>query len=54
MKSVLCLQKQIIFDIMAYDEVTEVIEELFGSIFWRYQIGLQTSMKGSDFFDLIN
>ena len=30
--------------IMTYDEADEVIEELFESLFDRYQIGLETSM----------
>ena len=37
------------------DKVHEVIEELFQSLLSRYQIGLETSMKGSDFiFDCVN
>ena len=33
----------------------EVIEELFQSLVSRYQIGLETSMKGSDFvFDCVH
>ena len=34
---------------MTYDETNEVIEDLFGSILSRYQIGLETSLKGSDY-----
>ena len=30
------------------DKVDEVIEELFQSLLLRYQIGLETPMKGSD------
>ena len=36
-------------EIMTYDNAGEVIEDLFESLFKRYQIGLETSMKGSDF-----
>ena len=37
------------------DKAHEVIEELFQSLLSRYQIGLETSMKGSDFiFDCVN
>ena len=39
-------------EIMAYDEANEVIEELFNSLFSRYQVGLKTSMKGSDYITL--
>ena len=36
------------------DNANEVIKEIFESLLSRYQIGLETSMKGSDFiFDLI-
>ena len=34
---------------MIYDNTDEVIEELFESLLSRYQIGLETSMTGSDF-----
>ena len=41
--------------IMTYDEADEVIEELFESLFHRYQIGLETSMWGIDFtFDCVS
>ena len=33
---------------MIYDKADEVIKELFESHVSRYQIGLETSMKGSD------
>ena len=33
---------------MINDKVDEVIEELFQSLLLRYQIGLETPMKGSD------
>ena len=36
-------------ELMIYDNVTEVIEELFESLLNRYQIKLKTSMKDSDF-----
>ena len=40
---------------MKYDIADEVIEECFESLFKRYQIGIETSMKGSDFiFDCVN
>ena len=40
---------------MIYDDKSdEVIEELFELLFNRYQTGLETSMKGSDFiFDCV-
>ena len=42
-------------EIMINDKTDEVIEKLFQSLFSRYQIGLETSMKGSDFiFDCIH
>ena len=41
--------------IMIYDKADNVIEELFKSLLNRYQIGLETSMRGSDFFfDFVN
>ena len=36
-------------EIMVNDKTVEVIEELFQSLLSRYQIGLETLMKGSDF-----
>ena len=33
---------------MPYDNVSEVINELFESLLSRYQVGLKTSMRGSD------
>ena len=40
---------------MIYDNTDEVIEELFESILNRYQIELETSMRGSDFiFDCVH
>ena len=42
-------------EIMINDKVDEVIEELFQSLLSSYQIGLQASMKGSDFiFDCVH
>ena len=35
-------------EIMIYDKADEIIKELFESFVSRYQIGLETSMKGSD------
>ena len=34
---------------MTYDNANEVIEEIFKSLLWRYQISLETLMKGSGF-----
>ena len=39
-------------DIMINDKTDEVIEELFQSLLPRYQTGLKTSLKGSDFFKM--
>ena len=36
-------------ELMINDKEDEVIEELFQSILSRYQIGLETSMEGSEF-----
>ena len=35
-------------EIMAYDKAGEVTKELFKSLISRYQIGLETSMRGSN------
>ena len=35
-------------EIMIYDKTDEVLKDLFESLVSRYQIGLETSMKGSD------
>ena len=41
-------------EIMMIDKADDVIEELFQSLLCRYQIGLETSMKGSEFvFDCV-
>ena len=40
---------------MIHDFADEVIEERFQSLLYRYQIGLETSMRGSDFtFDCVH
>ena len=42
-------------EFMIYDNTDEVTEELFESILNRYQIGLETSMRNSDFiFDCVH
>ena len=41
--------KHDITEIMIFDKADEVIKELFESLHSRYQIGLEASMKGSDF-----
>ena len=39
---------------MGYDNANEVVNELFESLLSRYQIGLETSERRSDFiFDLV-
>ena len=41
--------------IIIYDKADEVIKEPFESLFNRYQTGLETSMRDSDFaFDCVN
>ena len=40
---------------MINDKADEVIEELFQSFLFRHKIGLEASMKGSDFiFDYVH
>ena len=40
--------------VMTYDKANEVIEEFFDLLLSRYQIGLETSMKGINFiFDSV-
>ena len=34
----------------SYSDANEVIDELFESFCSRYQVNLETSMRGSDFF----
>ena len=36
-------------EFMSYENVNEVVDELFESLILRYQIGLETSMRRSDF-----
>ena len=41
-------------EFMSYDNANEVVDELFEPLFSRYQICLETSMKGNDFiFDSV-
>ena len=41
-------------EFMPYDNANEVLNELFESLRSRYQIGLETSLRGSDFiFDSV-
>ena len=41
-------------EFMSYDNANEVVNKLFESLFSRYQTGLETLMKGSDFiFDSV-
>ena len=35
-------------EVMAYDNLDQVIEEFFDSLLSRYQLGLETQMRGSD------
>ena len=42
-------------EVMVYDKANEVIDKNFESLFNRYYIGLQTSIRGGDFtVDCIN
>ena len=42
-------------ELMIYDITDEVIEDIFELLLNRYQIGLETSMRGSDFiFDCVH
>ena len=42
-------------EVMAYDSLKEIIEEFVKSLLSRYQIGLETQMRGSNFiFDCNN
>ena len=36
-------------EFMSHDNANEVVNEIFESLLSRYQIGLETSMRGSDF-----
>ena len=41
-------------EFMLYDNANEVVNEVFESLLSRYQIGLETSMRGGDFiFDSV-
>ena len=41
-------------EVIAYDNANKVIKEIFESLLSRYQIGLEQSMKQTDFnFDLV-
>ena len=41
-------------EFISYDNANEVVNELVDSLLSRYQISLETSMRGSDFiFDLV-
>ena len=41
-------------ELMTYDNVDDIVDELFVSLFSRYQIGLEISVRGSDFiFDSV-
>ena len=41
-------------EFMSYDNANEVVKELFESLLSRYQIDLETSIRGSDFiFNLV-
>ena len=41
-------------EFMTYDNTNDVADELFESLLSRYQIGLETSMRGIDFiFNLV-
>ena len=40
---------------MTYGDANEIIEKLFDSLLSRYQIGLETQLRGSDaIFDCVN
>ena len=48
------LSKSDNIEFMSYDHANEVVNELFESLLLRYQIGLETSMRGSNFiFDSV-
>ena len=54
MKDCVMRSKSDNIEIMISDKADEVIEELFQSLLSRYQIGLETSVRVSDFiFDFI-
>ena len=37
-------------ELMSYDNVNEVVNEIFGLLLSRYQIGLETSMRAAFYF----
>ena len=37
-------------ELISYDSINEVVGERFESLLSRYQIDLETSVRGSDFF----
>ena len=40
---------------MVYDDANEIVAELLDLLLSRYQIGLETQMRGNDFiFDYVN
>ena len=45
--------KNAIIEFMVYDNAEEVIKEHFESLLKRYQIGLETPMRGSDFIFIV-
>ena len=41
-------------EFMSYDNPNEVVNELFESLLWKHQAGLETSLRGSNFiFELV-
>ena len=57
MKLVLCIQRVITYNgyIIMGSETDEIIKELFESLLYRYQDGLEESLRGSEFaFDNVN
>ena len=47
-KSVWCIQKNDNVEIKIDDKADEIIEKNFQSLLFRYDIGLETSMKSND------
>ena len=47
-KSVWCIQKNDNVEIKINDKADEIIEKNFQSLLFRYDIGLETSMKSND------
>ena len=48
-EKVLTHSKSDYIEIMIYDKADELIKKLFQSLVYRYQTGLETSMKCTDF-----